>query len=96
MEFKDYMSIGIFRTKMINKFLERNGYFFDKIFINAFEDIDSVISIKLSNFKTTEINLRTNPIPGETLGNDIDRHLRSVAWAIYLSYRLDKVFEKYV
>ncbi|MEM3334026.1 MAG: hypothetical protein QW745_07465 [Thermoplasmata archaeon] len=28
LEFKDYTSIGIFSTKMINKFLERNGYFF--------------------------------------------------------------------
>ncbi|MEM3593019.1 MAG: hypothetical protein QXW67_03965 [Candidatus Micrarchaeia archaeon] len=94
MEFKDYMCIGIFSTKMINKFLERNGYFFDEIFINAFEDIDSAISIKLSNFKTTEINFRINPILGGTLGNAIDRHLRNVAGGIYLSYKLEKVFEE--
>ncbi|MEM3844743.1 MAG: hypothetical protein QXU98_03465 [Candidatus Parvarchaeota archaeon] len=94
MEFKDYISIGIFNTQIINKFLERNGYFFDEIFINSIEDIDSAISIKLSNFKTTEINFRINPIMGGTFGNDMDRHLRSVAGAIYLSYKLEKVFGK--
>ncbi|MEM3431697.1 MAG: hypothetical protein QW783_04110 [Candidatus Micrarchaeia archaeon] len=65
-----------------------------KFFINAIEDIDSAISIKLSNFKTTEINFRINPIIGGTLGNIIDRHLRAVAGLIYLSYKLEKVFEK--
>ncbi|MEM3265823.1 MAG: hypothetical protein QXH07_07700, partial [Thermoplasmata archaeon] len=94
LEFKEFMSIGIFSTKMINKFLVRNGYFFDEIFINAFEDVDLAISIKLSNFKTTEINFRINPIIGGTFDNGIGRCLRGVVDGIYLSYKLEKVFEK--
>ena len=82
-----FQDFAIFSSKYITE--RRNGVLFDETFINAHED--QMISLELSKTKHKEEHLHysIDSQGGASLGESLERALRTTASDIYLSVKLD-------
>lgn len=83
-DFINYESFGIFSYGYIQSV---NGELFDETFINAGEDVDVSLKLSLEPNKIGMINYKIGNYIGGTLGNSVQRALRTHAGRVYLNYK---------
>ena len=88
--FINYESFGIFSSNYIRLI---NCELFDETFINAGEDVDLSLKLSLNPENTTTIDYRLGNYVGGTLGNRIQRSLRTHAGRVYLNYKWGKIMD---
>ena len=88
-KYRDYVSFGIFSSKIIREIIERDGYFFDENFINASEDFDLSIRISKLKYKQVPIQFKIGILIGKTLGVGRARELRNVAGYVLISFKIE-------
>ncbi|MEM0134158.1 MAG: hypothetical protein QXU18_02870 [Thermoplasmatales archaeon] len=91
-KYRDFVSFGIFGSKMIRDTIEKYGTFFDEDFINASEDWDLSIRISMLNYREASIKFRIGVMIGKTLGTHKERGLRNLAGHNLISYKAENYF----
>jgi len=87
-------SFGIFSYQ----FLLNNNPLFDETFINAHEDVDLCMKLKLTNSKVGHIHYKIGDMIGSSLGNGLARQLRTLSGDLYFfhknNYLINEIREK--
>ena len=89
-KYRDFVSFGIFSSKMINEIIKKDGYFFDENYVNACEDWDLSIRISMQKYNEFPVKFRIGIMIGKTLGTGTERGLRNIAGINLISYKLEK------
>lgn len=76
-------SFGIFSYQ----FLVNNNPLFDETYINAHEDVDLCMKLKLTNSKIGYINYQIGDMIGSSLGNGLARQLRTLSGDLYFFHK---------
>ena len=84
--FYNFEAFGIFSYEWLK---HRSGLF-DETYINAHEDIDTSILLSKEPEKIAWINYGINGVGGVSLGNNLQRGLRTVASSCYLNYKIEE------
>ena len=85
--FYNYEAFGIFSSE----FIKNNPRFLDETYVNAHEDQDISIVLSKEPFKIAWItNYKIEGIGGVSLGNNLQRGLRTIASDSYLNYKLQQ------
>ena len=90
-KYRDYVSFGIFSSKIIREIIERDGYFFDENFINGMEDHDILLRLSLLKIPYKIINYGIGLYYNSSLGVSVARYLRDTINFTYFSYKLDRL-----
>ena len=88
-KYRDFVSFGIFSTKMIKELLEKYVNLFDDNFVNACEDWDLSIRISMLRYREVPIKFRIGIMIGKTLGTGTERMLRNVAGFNLFSFKVE-------
>jgi len=87
-EFINFGDFGIFSSEYLKN---KNGYYFDENFINAFEDVDLSMQISKKGGRIFMINYRIGDLIGSSLGADEIRILRTIAGDVYFDSKISSV-----
>lgn len=88
-KYRDFVSFGIFSSKMINEIIEKYGNFFDESFVNASEDWDLSIRICMLKYGEVPVKFRIGIMIGKTLGIGKERELRNIAGFNLISFKVE-------
>ncbi|OWP57165.1 MAG: hypothetical protein B2I17_01960 [Thermoplasmatales archaeon B_DKE] len=89
-----FLEIQDFAIFSANWVLKHSVNVYDETFINAVEDTDLSIQFSLTGDRIGKIDYKIGDMIGSTLGNGMDRRLRSIASMVYFSSKLETLFSK--
>lgn len=90
-KFINYESFGIFSSNYIRSL---DCKLLDETFINAGEDVDVSLKLSLNQERLAVIDYKIGNEIGGTLGNGVQRALRTHAGRVYLNYKWEKTIDK--
>ena len=88
-DFTDFLIVSI------NYSRSQEGYIFDEIYINSREDTDLSLRVVSENLKYRHIKYQIGDFIGSTMGNGLDRALRSYSSYTYFNWKWERYFEEY-
>ena len=88
--FVNHESFGIFSSEYLRSL---NFNLFDETFINAGEDVDVSLKLSFAKERSVIVDYNIGNYIGMSLGNGIDRGLRTHAGRIYLNYKWGEIID---
>lgn len=89
-KYRDFVSFGIFSSKMIKEIIEKYDSFFDENFVNASDDWDLSIRISMLKYREVPIKFTIGIMIGKTLGTGTERELRNIAGYNLISFKIEE------